>query len=30
VKKRAEGVAGNGARLSDAGSEFIFHQRQCP
>ncbi len=30
VKKRAERVAGSGARLSDAGSEFIFHQRQCP
>jgi hypothetical protein len=30
VEKCAESVAGSGTRLSDAGSEFIFHQRQCP
>src|SRR5579859_284552 len=30
VEKCAESVAGNGARLCDAGGEFIFHWRQCP
>lgn len=30
VEECAQGVAGSGARLSNAGREFIFHQRQCP